>query len=88
MPAAGLPGVGTAVLSERLRQLEHHGLHPAATIRRELHARFATTHESRGPYYFPDLLNADAITEQSAIDAGEIRAGCLLYAGRRDSRGR
>jgi DNA-binding HxlR family transcriptional regulator len=24
--AAGLPGVGTAVLSERLRQLEHHGL--------------------------------------------------------------
>lgn len=24
--AVGLPGVGTAVLSERLRQLEHHGL--------------------------------------------------------------
>jgi SAM-dependent methyltransferase len=65
--------------------LEHHGLHPAAAIRRELDARFVTTHESSGPYYFPDLLDADALAEQAAIDAGEIRAGCLRYAGRRAS---
>ena len=34
-----------------------------------------------GPYYFPDLLDADTVTEQAAIDAGEIRPGCLRYTG-------
>ena len=63
--------------------LEQHGLHAASTIRRELEARFTTTHESSGPYFFPDLLDADANAEQAAIDAGEIRAGCLRYAGQR-----
>ena len=63
--------------------LEHHGLHPAFAIRRELDARFVTIHESSGPYFFPDLLDADARVEQAAIDAGEITAGCLRYAGRR-----
>jgi SAM-dependent methyltransferase len=62
--------------------LEHHGLHAAAAIRRELDGRFITTYESRGPYFFPALLDVDVRAEQEAIDAGEIRAGCLRYAGR------
>jgi SAM-dependent methyltransferase len=62
--------------------LDEHGLHPAAVIRRELDARFAVTHLSTGPYYFPDLPDADPAAEQAAIDAGQIRAGCLRYAGR------
>jgi len=62
--------------------LDQHGLHTAAAIRREIDARFAVTHLSSGPYYFPDMLDADADAEQAAIDAGQIRAGCLRYAGR------
>jgi SAM-dependent methyltransferase len=62
--------------------LDEHGLHPAAVIRRALDARFAVTHLSTGPFYFPDLADADAAAEQAAIDAGQIRAGCLRYAGR------
>jgi tRNA-Thr(GGU) m(6)t(6)A37 methyltransferase TsaA len=63
--------------------LDHHGLHAAAAVRHGLEARFSTAHLSRGPYYFPDLLDADALAEQAAIDAGEVAAGCLYYAGRR-----
>jgi SAM-dependent methyltransferase len=63
-------------------RLDEHGLHPAAAVRRALDARFAVTHLSTGPYYFPDLQDADAAAEQAAIDAGQIRAGCLRYAGR------
>jgi SAM-dependent methyltransferase len=62
--------------------LGHHGLHPAGVIRRELDARFTVTHLSTAPYYFPDLLDADAAAEQAAIDAGQLRAGCLRYTGR------
>jgi hypothetical protein len=51
-------------------------------IRRELDVRFAVTHLSTGPYYFPDLPDGGAAAEQAAIDAGQIRAGCLRYAGR------
>lgn len=63
--------------------LQHHGLHSASTIRRALDTRFVTTHDSNGPYYFPELLDTDATLEQAAIDAGAIRAGCLRYAGLR-----
>ena len=66
--------------------LERHGLHSASTIRRALDARFVTAHDSTGPYYFPDLLDADATVEQAAIDAGAIKAGCLRYAGLRAPR--
>ena len=62
--------------------LDEHGLHPAAAIRRELDARFAVSQLSTGPYYFADLPAADADAEQAAIDAGQISAGCLRYAGR------
>ena len=66
--------------------LHHHGLHSASTIRRALDARFDTTHDSTEPYYFPELLDADATVEQAAIDAGAIKAGCLRYAGLRAPR--
>lgn len=59
-----------------------YGLHPASAIRRELAARFTTSQLSTGPYFFPQLRGADAVSEQAAIDAGELRAGCLRYAGR------
>ncbi len=76
--ASGLPWAAF-----RTRWLEHHHLHPAAAIRDELADRFVTTYLSTGPYYFPDLLDADALTEHAAIGAGEIRPGCLRYAGRK-----
>lgn len=63
--------------------LENHHIHTAAAIYKELEARFDTIHESRGAYYFQDLVNADYDSETVAIDRGEIRAGCLRYAGRR-----
>jgi len=63
-------------------RLDEHGLHPAAAVRRALDARFAVTHLSTGPYYFPDLPDTDAAAEQAAIDAGQIKAGCLRYTGR------
>jgi len=63
---------------------EGHGLHPLTAIRAALAERFTTTHESRGPFYFPDLADAGAAAEQAAIDAGQIRAGCLRYAGHRE----
>lgn len=62
---------------------EEHGLHPAAEILRALHSRFVTVHESTAAYYFPDLLGTDVGGEQAAIDAGDITAGCLRYAGQR-----
>jgi SAM-dependent methyltransferase len=61
---------------------EGHGLHTSAAIRRELDARFLLNHQATGPYYFPELADADMTAEQAAIDAGEIRPGCLLYTGR------
>jgi SAM-dependent methyltransferase len=59
------------------------GIHPAAMIRRGLDARFTLTHESWGPYYFPELAATDETDEQAAIDAGQIRACCLRYVGQR-----
>jgi SAM-dependent methyltransferase len=61
---------------------EGHGLHQAAAIQAALAGRFAVRHHSSGPYYFPELADADMAAEQAAIDAGEITAGCLRFAGR------
>jgi SAM-dependent methyltransferase len=61
-----------------------HGLHPLAAIQAALAGRFTTIHHSRGPYYFPDLASTGPDGEQAAIDAGQIRAGCLRYVGRRE----
>jgi SAM-dependent methyltransferase len=63
--------------------LAQHGLHPAAVIRRELASRFIIAGESRGPYYFPDLVGARAETEQAAITSGTIKAGCLRITGKK-----
>ncbi|MGH3189581.1 MAG: class I SAM-dependent methyltransferase [Streptosporangiaceae bacterium] len=64
-------------------RLEEHSMHPASVIRRELATRFATVHLSTGPYYFPDLLDADEQAEQAAIDSGDINPGRLRYAGKK-----
>jgi SAM-dependent methyltransferase len=61
-----------------------HGLHPLTAVQAALADRFTTIHQSRGPYYFPDLPDTGPDGEQAAIDAGQIRAGCLRYAGRRE----
>jgi SAM-dependent methyltransferase len=59
-----------------------HGLHPLSAVQAALADRFTTIHESRVPYYFPDLPDTGPAGEQAAIDAGLIQAGCLRYAGR------
>ncbi len=59
-----------------------HGLHPLTAIEAALAERFTTIHRSHGPYYFPELADTGQDREQAAIDAGQIRAGCLRYAGR------
>ncbi len=61
---------------------EGHGLHPLTAVRAALADRFTTVHESRAPYYFPDMADVGPDGERAAIDAGLIRAGCLRYAGR------
>jgi SAM-dependent methyltransferase len=63
---------------------EGHGLHPLTAIQAALAGRFTTVHESRGPYYFPELAGVSPADEQAAIDAGPIRAGCLRYTGRQE----
>jgi SAM-dependent methyltransferase len=70
---------------ERYREdwaVRHH-LYTARAIRSGLDARFTTDDVSWGPYYFPELSGVDRATEQAAIDAGEIRAGCLCQVGQR-----
>jgi SAM-dependent methyltransferase len=59
-----------------------HGLHPMTAIEAALAGRFTAIHYSRGPYYFTELADTGPDGEQAAIDAGQIRAGCLRYAGR------
>jgi hypothetical protein len=56
------------------------GLHPGAGVVRGLDARFSRLACGYGPYFFADLAAA-AEDEQAAIDAGEIRATCIRYAG-------
>ncbi|HEY6279579.1 MAG TPA: class I SAM-dependent methyltransferase [Streptosporangiaceae bacterium] len=63
---------------------EGHGLHPLTAIQAALAGRFTTVHESRGPYYFPELAGVSPADEQAAIDDGRIRAGCLRYAGHQE----
>jgi hypothetical protein len=62
---------------------EEEGLHAGQDIVRELDARFGTRLLSCGPYFFPDLAGVSEDDEQAAIDAGEIQANCIAYAGQR-----
>jgi hypothetical protein len=62
---------------------EGEGLHRGHDIMRELQARFDTRELRYGPYFFPDLAGISEADEQTAIDAGQIQATRIQYAGRR-----
>lgn len=57
-------------------------LHPAATLLQLLDERFEREHLARGPYFFLDLTGTSEEDERAAIEAGEIRATRVDYAGR------
>ncbi|HKA98909.1 MAG TPA: methyltransferase domain-containing protein [Streptosporangiaceae bacterium] len=59
------------------------GLHAGQDIVRELDERFDPQFLAYGPYFFPDLAGTSENDEQAAIDAGEIQANRIAYAGRR-----
>jgi SAM-dependent methyltransferase len=58
------------------------GLHTGQTIVRALDARFDRRLWAYGPYFFADLLDIPEADEQAAIDAGQIQATGIRYAGR------
>jgi SAM-dependent methyltransferase len=57
------------------------GLHPGETLVRLLDQRLERQVLTRGPYFFPDLVSTTEADEQTAIDAGQIEAGRIDYAG-------
>lgn len=57
-------------------------IHGAESLLALLDERFDRVHVARGPYVFADLEATSPEDEQAAIDAGEIRATRLDYAGR------
>ena len=59
------------------------GLHTGADIVRELDARFDRQFLGYGPFFFSDLAGVSEASEQAAIDAGEVQASRIAYAGRR-----
>lgn len=60
-----------------------HGLHPAGMLLDELNERFVEQQRVRGPYVFAELAAVTESQEQTAIDAGEIRATRIFYVGAR-----
>jgi SAM-dependent methyltransferase len=56
-------------------------LHAAGTLLRLLDGRFDREHLADGPYFFPDLAETSEEEEQTAIDAGQIRATRIDYVG-------
>jgi SAM-dependent methyltransferase len=61
---------------------ENEGLHGGGEIVRGLDARFDRQLCSYGPYFFPDLADVSEADEQAAIDARQIQATGIRYAGR------
>jgi SAM-dependent methyltransferase len=59
------------------------GLHTGESITLALDARFDRRLHVFGPYFFADLLDISEPDEQAAIDAGQIQATGIRYAGRR-----
>ena len=59
------------------------GLHTGEDIVAELDARFDRQFLGYGPFFFADLDGVTEAGEQAAIDAGEIQANRIGYAGRR-----
>jgi hypothetical protein len=73
------------LLADRLNdwRAEHAGLHPGATIARELERHFGTESLQYGPHLGELLDWDDALEyEREAIDAGVIAPTCLRFAGR------
>lgn len=64
---------------------QQEGMHAGQDILRELHSRFDSQLVSYGPYFFPDLEGISEADEQETIDAGQIQANRIYYAGRRRS---
>lgn len=62
---------------------QEEGLHAGQDIVRALDARFDRQVLAYGPYFFPDLAGISEGDEQAAIDAGDIQANRIAYAGRR-----
>jgi SAM-dependent methyltransferase len=58
------------------------GMHAGEDIVAELDARFDRQHLGYGPFFFADLAGVSEAEEQAAIDAGEIQANRIGYAGR------
>jgi SAM-dependent methyltransferase len=58
------------------------GLHTGQEIVRGLDARFDRRSCVFGPYFFGDLADIAEADEQAAIDAGQIQATGIRYAGR------
>jgi SAM-dependent methyltransferase len=63
--------------------LEREGLHTGETLIRLLDERLERRLLEYGPYFFADLANATEAEEQAAIDAGQIQASRIDYAGAR-----
>jgi SAM-dependent methyltransferase len=59
-----------------------HGLNRSDRVLAGLDARFERTSCEYAPYFFADLADSSEGAEQAAIDAGEIRATGIRYAGR------
>jgi SAM-dependent methyltransferase len=59
------------------------GLHAGEAIVGGLDARFDRRLRGSGPYFFADLADTTQADEQSAIDAGNIQATGIWYAGQR-----
>jgi len=61
---------------------EHHGLHPATQLMRQLERRFEQVVLHRGPYYFSELAETSETDELAAIESGLIPAARIDYVGR------
>jgi SAM-dependent methyltransferase len=59
------------------------GMHTGAAMLRSLDETFQRSTCVRSPYFFPDLAATSESDEQSAIEAGMIRAGGIRWAGHR-----
>jgi hypothetical protein len=57
------------------------GLHSGEDIVRGLDARFDRRLRVDGPYYFCDLADTTEADERAAIEAGQIQANGIRYAG-------
>jgi SAM-dependent methyltransferase len=66
---------------------QQEGLHAGQDILGELDARFDRQLLAYGPYFFPDLAGISEGDEQAAIDAGQIQASRIAYAGRQRREG-